>query len=583
MRKYLLIIGLVFITLPLFAQRGDMDEETQPIGIEYFNTKDIAINGRLESFNLIDLNNDGVKEIIYIQIEDLSLEILSYDKSTSGYRLQQTMKIPAGVMVICIGNYLSFGATQDKQTSGLPAGLPTGQAGRHGKEIAFYTSDSVFCYKQNNSSIYIEEGIPLSSEPSIFYPPAQPETPPSETGINAIPLIKEGEDINNDGIDDLIIPTKDGYLICWGPYENAIPSKKQIIGQPAAQTIKTTDSSFITISASLPNILLKDLDGDGLKDVVLGFANRLIYYFQNKATGFFPAAPSGEFRLDFLTLPNNQGGSNILLYSNQFADLNADGFMDLVIASTSGDMSDIGNMVTRIFVFMANPVRDSGPYGPRESGTPSSTLPKDNAKEILPNKANVISNGASRAGRPIYSTPPAQVINLKGVCPLWGITEINGDNYPDLFITSFKVSLASNIKKAILRYIPITYQIYLNTGKNFPMAPDYERTVNFPSSALGKGTGYFSHIYFGYDYNNDNRTDLLTIAGPEKKKGAVTIYCGRQKNRLTKSNGVSFEKDEFLLYPARIPDKAVVADLNNDRKNDIILQYKSKLTVLIAK
>src|SRR3989339_705594 len=159
--KYIVIILILLSPLFIFAQRGDMDEATQPIGLEYFNTKDIAINGRLESFNLIDLNNDGVKEIIYIQIEDLSLEILSYDKSTSGYRLQQTMKIPAGVMAICIGNYLSFGATQDKQTSGLRAGLPTGQAGRHGKEIAFYTSDSVFCYKQNNSSIYIEEGIPL--------------------------------------------------------------------------------------------------------------------------------------------------------------------------------------------------------------------------------------------------------------------------------------------------------------------------------------------------------------------------------------------------------------------------------------
>ena len=106
MRKYLLVVGLVFIALPLFAQRGDLDEETQPIGLEHFNIKDIAINGRLDSFNLIDLNNDGVKEIIYIQTEPLSLEILSYDKSISEYRLKQTIKIPAGAMIICIGDYL---------------------------------------------------------------------------------------------------------------------------------------------------------------------------------------------------------------------------------------------------------------------------------------------------------------------------------------------------------------------------------------------------------------------------------------------------------------------------------------------
>ena len=543
--RHIIIVLILLLSLPLFAQRGDLDEETQPIGLEHFNIKDITINGHLESFNLIDLNNDGVKEIIYIQTETLSLEILSYDKSSSEYRLKQTMKIPAGAMVICIGNYLSLGATRDKQTDG--------------KEIAFSTSDSVFCYKQNDNSIYNEEKIPLASEQSIFHP-SEPGANTLETNTSTIPLIKEGEDINNDGIDDLIIPTRDGYFISWGPYENAKSSKRQIINQPATQSIKTTDSSFITIFSSLPHISLKDLNGDGLKDIVLGFPNKSNYYFQDKANGFFPETPSGEFRLDFLTLPNNQGGSNILLYSNQFADLNADGFMDLVIASTSGDLSDIGNMVTRIFIFIANPV-GAGLAPTLKSGQPQG-LPL----------------------HPLYSTPPAQVINLKGVCPLWGITEINGDNYPDLFITSFKVSLASNIKKAILRYIPITYQVYLNKpGKNFPMAPDYDRTVNFPSSALGKGTGYFSHIYFGYDYNNDNRTDLLTISGPEKKKGVVTIYCGRQKDKLTKPDGVSFEKDEFLLCPVRIPDKAVVADLNNDKKNDIILQYKSKLTILIAK
>ncbi|MBI5779656.1 MAG: VCBS repeat-containing protein [Planctomycetes bacterium] len=530
------VIIVLFLLLPLsvFAQRGDLDEETQPIGLEHFSIKDIAINGHSESFNLIDLNNDGIKEIIYIQTETASLEILSYDKSNSEYRPKQTIKIPAGAMIIYVGNY-------------LPAG---------GAEIAFYTSDSVFCYKQADGSGYNEERILLASEQSIFYP--------SETNTNALPLIKEGADINNDGIDDLIIPTKDGYLICWGPYENAKPARKQIINQPASHAIKTSDSSFITISSALPHVSLKDLNGDGLKDVALGFPNRLNYYFQNKANGFFPEAPSGEFRMDFLAPSANQSGSNVLLYSNQFADLNADGFMDLVIASTSGDMSDIGNMVTRIFIFLNNSSGNPAPNGSRGG------------------------KGEISAG-PIYSTPPAQVINLKGICPLWGITEINGDNYPDLFIISFKFSL---IKKAVLGYIPIIYQVYLNTavtapankpGKNFPMAPDYERNVSFPSSFLGKGTGYFSHIYFGYDYNADNRTDLLTISGPEKKKGAVTIYCGRQKDKLTRPDGVSFEKDELLLCPVRIPDKAVVADLNNDKKNDIILQYKSKLTILMAK
>jgi hypothetical protein len=480
-----------------------LDEATQPAGLEYYNIKDLELPGSPGDFQAIDLDNDGIKEIIYINAETFSLEILSYDKDAAEYSIRKSIKIQPGTSLISIGNY---------------------RANVKEKDFAFYTSEGVFGYQ------------PLVTEETIFFPTA------NQTGENQ-PIWQESSDLNNDGIDDLIIPTQDGYLICWGPYSGGQPAKKQLISQPADQSIKTTNLTFVTISSSLPNISLIDLNGDGLKDIVLGFAGKLSYHLQDKKTGLFTEQASGEFRMEFLNLPSYKDGSNILIYSNQFADINADGLMDLVIASTSGDASDIGNMTTRIFVFIARPALDR-----------------------------------------LYATPPAHIINLKGVCPLWGVTEINGDNYPDLFITSFRVSMGSNIKKAILKYIPITYQIYLNkAGKNFSMSPDYERNVNFPASAIGKGTGHFSHIYFGYDLNSDARTDLMIISGPERKKGSVIIYRGRQKDKLTRPDGISFEKDEFLLYPTRIPDKAFIVDLNNDRKKDIILQYRSKLTILIAK
>lgn len=522
----------------MFAtERGDLDEETQPAGLEHFIIKEIPLNGVTSSVKLIDLNQDGIKEIIYLYEEVISstatsngtneetisgilrqdslyLQILSFDRSLNEYHSQQIIKLPSGVGIISIGNY----------TASI------------GKEIAFYTSSGIFCYQRfEHNDIYTETPIQLIQDPTIlhvverYYPN---------------PVLQEGEDINNDGIDDFIIPTKEGYLICRGPYQNGTPTKKQIIEQPPSQSIKTTADTFITIASYFPNISLMDLNGDKAKDIILGFNDRLSYYFQDARNSSFPAEPSGEFRLDFLTPPDNKKGSNVLLYSDQFCDINADGVMDLVIASTSGDLSDIGNLITRIFVFIAN------------SSQPAK----------------------------LYPATPAHVINIKGICPLWHITEINGDAYPDLFITWFKVTMGSNIKKAILRYIPITYQICLNRpGKLFSVSPDYERTINFPVNAITKGTGYFSHIYLGYDFNNDGRTDLLTISGPEKNKGILAIYAGRPKERLTRPDGVSFEKDESLLYPCRIPDKVIVSDLSNDKKNDIILQYKSKLTILITK
>ncbi|MFH0888774.1 MAG: VCBS repeat-containing protein [Planctomycetota bacterium] len=551
---FVLIIIILFVTPSpvMFAtERGDLDEETQPVGLEHFIIKEIPLNGVTSSVKLIDLNHDGIKEIIYLyeavtsptatsngtneetisQIlrqDSLYLHILFFDRSINEYRSKQIIKVPAGAGIISIGNY----------TVAI------------GKEIAFYTTSGIFCYQRfgpsgqqgevqgspargENDDIYAETPVQLIQDPTIFH--AVERYYPN-------PILQEGEDINNDGTDDFIIPTRAGYLICRGPYQNGTPAKKQIIEQPPSQSIKTTRDTFVTIASYFPNISLIDLNGDKAKDIILGFNDRLSYYFQNKMNSSFPAEPSGEFRLDFLTPPDNKNGSNVLLYSNQFCDINADGVMDLVIASTSGDLSDIGNLVTRIFIFIA------------DSSQPAK----------------------------IYPDNPAQVINIKGICPLWHITEINGDAYPDLFITWFKVTMGSNIKKAILRYIPITYQISLNRPtKLFSVAPDYERIINFPVNAITKGAGYFSHIYFGYDFNNDSRTDLLTISGPEKNKGVLVIYAGRPKERLTRPDGVSFEKDEFLLYPCRIPDKVIVSDLSDDGKNDIILQYKSRLITLI--
>jgi hypothetical protein len=548
----IVIIIILFITsssVIFTKERGDLDEETQPIGLEHFIIKDTPLNGATSLVKLIDLNQDGIKEIVYLyegvtsstatssttdeetksQIlrqNPLYLHILSFDRSLNEYHSQQIIKVPAGVGIINIGNY---------STS-------------IGKEIAFFTLDGIFCYNRSEQNdIYTETPIQLIQEQTIFH---------TVERYYPNPVLQEGEDINNDGIDDFIIPTKEGYLVCWGPYQGGNPAKKQIIKQPPSQSIKTTADSFITITSSLPNISLMDLNGDKAKDIILGFNNKLSYYFQDKTNSSFPTEPSGEFRLDFLSPPDNKNGSNILLYSSQFGDINADGVMDLIVASTSGDLSDISNLITRIFVFIANPQR----------------------------RVVTSASGESKEYTELYPPTPVRVINIKGICPLWRLTEINGDNYPDLFITSFKVTLGSNIKKAILRYIPIAYQIYLNRpGKLFSVSPDYERTINFPLTAVGKGAGYFSHIYLGYDFNNDNRTDLLTISGPEKKKGILAVYAGRPKERLTRPDGVSFEKDEFLLYPVRIPDKVIVSDLNNDRKNDIILQYKSRLTILISR
>jgi hypothetical protein len=242
MTKYILLkilaIMLLLIICPLVVrgeERDDWDEKTKSVGLEYFYVEEIILNSSAHTVKLIDLNEDGVKEIIYLyesfsypqteaekfQHPSLYLHILSYNPASRGYQSQQIIKIPAGVVNIIIGNF-------------LPA---------QGKEIAFASYDNVFCYKimeQNNSlpPIYDETAINLVSdlsERTIFC---------LSERYYLYCIVSEGEDINNDTIDDLIIPVKEGFLVCWGPYQNGNPTKTQIIKSRSSSSIKATSDTF---------------------------------------------------------------------------------------------------------------------------------------------------------------------------------------------------------------------------------------------------------------------------------------------------------------------------------------------------
>lgn len=508
-RNAILSLSLVACLLPLTAY-GEDESAVYPVGVENYNVINLSGPANMpacviNSIKTIDLNEDGLTDILFTFTEkgkDGNYAGVAFQKHGSnaapfGEVPDQSLAIDRNACMLSAGNY-------DAQSKG--------------KEIIFFWPKGVSYYKLTDTLRYDPNPCLLVQTPTLFqHPLSTSDTIPFSSALG-------GQDINNDGLDDLFVPTADNYALFTG---NKRPAFRFCTG---TQSINTAPLDFVTLSASLPNIILEDLNGDGLKDVIAYDGEALSFYIQP-----FDSKP-GRFRLKFLA-----GTGDIDFRSVYFADLNRDKISDLVIASTGGNMD--ADLKTRIFIF---------------------------------------TGGLDNSGALGYPETPAQIINIKGIAPSLRLADINGDGCLDLFVTSFKANFGSNIKKALLRYAVITYQAYFYMpGKGISVTPSYERTINFPMNALGRGQ--FSHIYMEYDFNGDGVLDIMTIAGPDRKNCTLFIYPGIPKDELMKKNSVGFRKDEYLLYPLRIPDKVIIEDINNDRKCDIILQYKSRMTMLISK
>ncbi|MBI4713395.1 MAG: VCBS repeat-containing protein [Planctomycetes bacterium] len=520
--KESIVIILMFLASAFSVLADNGDEIVHPVGLDNFAVITVSPSTplRIDAVKFIDLNNDGGKDILFTAMDNPSGQ--NSEAATSPYGIKKY----AGIL---FQRNKSFNAVPDQllEISSDACVLGCGDyQSVPGKELIFFTSTGVSYYPLNDSGTYDTAPKELLKMDTLFR-----QGDPDSISFSSV---FGGVDVNNDGKDDIIIPEPDGYKLFMS-WQNGFATYK--IPLTPSEELKTSSSDFIRISNSLPNISMGDINGDGRKDVIIynSATSSLDYYIQQLAGSNTPFT-KGQFSLRFLQDVNQ--GKEIGVSSVYFCDINRDKMSDIVVAYTGGDLAS--EIVTRIFIFIA-------------------------------------ANG-------IYPETPSQIINLKGVCPLLRLKDFNGEGFPDLFLTSFETSFGSNLKKALLRYIPIRYSVYFSKGgRGFSVSPDYQRSINFPIQGVGKGTGYFSHIYLEYDFTGDGQADLVTISGPERKKGTLTVCPGTPRAELMKKNTIGFKKDEYLLYPVRIPDKALIDDLNNDGRCDILLQYKSYLTVLISR
>lgn len=149
-------------------------------------------------------------------------------------------------------------------------------------------------------------------------------------------------DIDNDDDLDIIVATQGNYLSTKNSLDQLYFYKN--IGSKTNPVYSLVDTNFANIQANtrLPftNVTptFGDLNGDGKKDLIFGWYNGYLNYFENTSTGStftFTKRDSDYFKIN--------AGTEI---APQLIDLNKDGKLDLVIGKRNGTLAYYENSGT---------------------------------------------------------------------------------------------------------------------------------------------------------------------------------------------------------------------------------------------
>jgi len=163
-------------------------------------------------------------------------------------------------------------------------------------------------------------------------------------------------DIDNDDDQDIIVATQGNYLSTLNNFDQLYLYKN--IGTKTNPIFSLVDTNFANIQAdvrlNLTNVIptFGDLNADGKKDMILGWFNGYLHYFENTSIGndiSFTKRDSNYFNIDCGTQT-----------APQLVDLNKDGKLDLVIGKYNGTLAYYQNSGTATKPnFNANPTIDS--------------------------------------------------------------------------------------------------------------------------------------------------------------------------------------------------------------------------------
>jgi len=352
------------------------------------------------------------------------------------------------------------------------------------------------------------------------------------------------QDVNNDGIDDIILPDFEQTNL-WLGSTNAPEYYYQAIAiNTQAELIRGS------VSFSPTKLFLADLNVDGLQDIAW-ISKGSINYFSQTVIGKFSssqkklALAGAIYGLDWWQLREADGQSpdqSDLTHRvvEQIKDVNGDGLVDVIVRFTQS----------------------------------SGVLDRTNNYEFYLGYRN-------ENGQLEYPKTPNTVIQADGTLTGLKIIDVNNDNKFEVLLSSFELSISNIIGALLSGGIDQNVLLFaLNDNDAYEEDALISKEVELSFSLTSGQSG--QPIVLLTDVNGDDLQDLILSAGKERLK----IFLGRKSSKLFNRKA---SKHKLLL-----PKNGALfehADLNHDGKEDFIMRYgrlddesmANKVTILMVK
>jgi subtilisin family serine protease len=406
-------------------------------------------------------------------------------------------------------------------------------------------------------------------------------------------------DLDGDGLPDLVTTDLGGVIYGAHAYINM-----------GDGTFKHSDQVFVDGPfVTALNAAAADMDGDGCADIVISTDAGLTYLFHGNCNGTFIGFPSVFF------VGAGDSGAGLAL-----ADVNGDGFLDVVTSSVSLDVGPYGPDAGDSVAVMLGDGKGHLSPGRIYRGQPGmfnialgdlngdGKLDVISANQETDSVSVYLNDGSGGFGDPLgtYVGPSVDGVTAGSInAPYSGpaIADVNGDGHPDIAFLEyptwawnpyaweltvllndgsghFSAPIRSSIFEGTFYITDLQFADVRGTGTADVVIVGYDLGYNsYLGYAQNLGKGTFGQLkitpssdgsaFATGDFDGDGKLDMLLASTGQNGIGySLTFLKGHGDGTFTPAGTTNFR----VTSPAGgFPRNLFVADFNHDQKLDVIV------------
>ena len=414
---------------------------------DLFSAQSIAIEGKILSIILDDLDENGHSEILVLN-------------KTGNYPNEKRW---LSLYYAGEDNRYAVPAAQRWEIDSAAAMVEVGDiALSPGKEIFYLTNIGISYYQQRNDGKFISKSQNLLELPTITASKVKSYLPRSNLF----------DDWKGNSQAMLLLPQFNS-LTFYDRNDDGqwrVSDKVKVMPRTFLFSDQEDDGGVfrdysIHAEFRLPRMLIRDFNGDQLQDLILTEQESLAVYLQMSDGKFSPEPSLSKI---FPVRPTGKESDVNLFFLMTPVDLNGDNYLDVILTLTKGTGKFLEQEII-IFVFLNNKSLESP-----------------------------------------FSNKPDQTISVRGVTPGVHILDVNSDGLTDLHLTKIKLGFWKIIQNLISKRVSLDTTIYLLKKDNrYPDEPDYLLKSDYKINLTHRIRFRGAWPTLRSDINNDGYNDLI--------------------------------------------------------------------------